>query len=226
MVVLFYLYAIVGIEIFHSNVVDIQDSPWESGKYGDFSSFTMALIALFQILTQSGWHYVMLYYTGGYNTFGVILFFTSFHAIQVIIFLNLTVGLIWEVFQVTAREKVEEAKRNEEINASKQEERERKKRERKEKKEKEGGFDTPVLLEGSNSKSWDIDNECEEDNEDEDEQNCKNIYIYIYYVVDLQNIVGAKYYLRKALMNTKDDADKIQVNIRNNPALGKRSRIY
>ena len=111
MVVMFYLYSVLGIEIFH--LESNHESQWANGKYGDFSSFGMGLIALFQILTQSGWHYVVLYYSEIFNIGGVFLFFFSFHAIQVIIFLNLSVGLIWEVFQVHAREQIAQAKQME-----------------------------------------------------------------------------------------------------------------
>jgi hypothetical protein len=43
----------IGIEIF-GNDPERPDSSYAEGKYGDFSSFFMAFIAFFQIMTLSG----------------------------------------------------------------------------------------------------------------------------------------------------------------------------
>ena len=101
-----YFYGIIGMECFHPNTRDIKSSYYESDTYGDFSSFSMTLIALFQILTQSSWHSMTLHFADNFDYTGTIIYFGSFHLIQVIILLNLTSGLIWEVFTIVPSDEI------------------------------------------------------------------------------------------------------------------------
>ena len=100
MFVMFYFYAVIGIEVYHPNEGKETETKYNPSKLGDFSSFGQALLALFQILTQSNWHSLMLHYATEHNYGGTLIYFFSFHTIVCTILLGLTTGLIWEIFTI------------------------------------------------------------------------------------------------------------------------------
>ena len=109
MILLFYFYGVIGIEIYHPNIKGVVHSEFESSIYAEFNEIGAAMIGLFQISTQSSWHAVVLHYAENYNFTGAIFYFFSFHMITVMILLNLTSGLIWEVFTIVSEQVVSQA---------------------------------------------------------------------------------------------------------------------
>ena len=106
MLIIIYIFAIIGMECFHPNAGNITNSYYEPDSYGDFSSFSMSLIALFQVLTQSSWHSLAFHFADNFDYTGTLIYFIIFHLIQVIILLNLTSGLIWEVFTIVPSDEI------------------------------------------------------------------------------------------------------------------------
>ena len=75
---------------------------------GDFNSFPMSLLALFQVLIGAGWHVVMFKWAQVHNAYYMSMFyFVTFYCFAVIVTLSLLTALIWEVFTIveTATEK-------------------------------------------------------------------------------------------------------------------------
>ena len=88
----------MGMQIYYTREdKEIRNKEFASSFYGNFDSFDGALIALFQVVTQSGWHAMTLHYALNFNYVGTLFFFGTFHMVVVIIILNLISGLIWEV---------------------------------------------------------------------------------------------------------------------------------
>ena len=108
MLITFYFYAILGCECLHYNeseknaklLNDSQFATYAGGIIGNFQSIGEAWLALFQILTESGWHY-LLYYIEEFHGFWpawIILF--QFHLIINHVLRSILLGLIWEVFVI------------------------------------------------------------------------------------------------------------------------------
>jgi hypothetical protein len=108
----FYIYAVIGCE-----VLRYSDSAYEKRKddaffntvsggiLGNFQSFPEAFLALSQILTESGWHY-LIYYVEEFNGFVLSGFMLmSFHLIINYILRSILLGLIWEVFIIVNTDK-------------------------------------------------------------------------------------------------------------------------
>ena len=54
-IVLFYIYAVLGCEIFHT-YNELNEQIYKGSVLGDFNSFPMAILALFQVLIGADWH--------------------------------------------------------------------------------------------------------------------------------------------------------------------------
>ena len=107
MILIFYFYGVIGVEIYHPNIKGSIHSEFESSIYAEFNNIGAAMIGLFQITTQSSWHAVVLHYAENYNFTGALFYFMTFHMIVVLILLNLTSGLIWEVFTIVNEQSVD-----------------------------------------------------------------------------------------------------------------------
>ena len=67
----------------------------------------MALVALFQVLTQGSWHSLIFHYSETHNVYLTFWYFSTFHLGSVIVLLSLTCGIIWSVFNITHADKIE-----------------------------------------------------------------------------------------------------------------------
>ena len=108
MLITFYFSAILGCECLHYNELeknqkllrDTQFATYAGGIIGNFQSIGEAWLALFQILTESGWHYLIYYLEEFHNFWLVWLIFFQFHLIINHILRPILLGLIWEVFVI------------------------------------------------------------------------------------------------------------------------------
>ena len=108
MLITFYFYAILGCECLHYNeseknqklLRDTQFATYAGGIIGNFQSIGKAWLALFQILTESGWHYLIYYLEEFHNFWLVWLILIQFHLIINHILRSILLGLIWEVFVI------------------------------------------------------------------------------------------------------------------------------
>lgn len=103
----FYIWAVLSTQILHHSDEQYEkakENPeflyFSGGKLGDFQSFSMTMIALFQILTGSSWHMVVLY-TEMFNGFWPpCLLLLPFHLFITFIIRSIILGFIWEMFTV------------------------------------------------------------------------------------------------------------------------------
>lgn len=126
----FYLWAIVGIEIFNTNTFQFRpNSPYEdiTNNYTDFTSFGNACLVLFQVTIEAEWSNFTYDYAYKFQDFlTACLYFNGFHLIVQVILLSLIKGIVWEVFTVVEKN----SKKNQELEEmkTKQEEEENRKR--------------------------------------------------------------------------------------------------
>jgi len=106
MFITFYIYSVIGVEILFVSEEDYNEryisnsefAAYSNGILGNFQSFSEAYLALFQVLTESGWHYLIFHveeFKGFWLTSFIIL---SFHLIISYILRSILLGMIWEVF--------------------------------------------------------------------------------------------------------------------------------
>jgi len=112
MMIVFYIYAVIGTEL-----LTYSDSEYERIKlinedleyydgniYGNFKTFEDAIFALFQILTESSWHMVVLYHELFHGFWVPNLFLLSFHLFITFVMRSILLGLTWEVFAIVNEE--------------------------------------------------------------------------------------------------------------------------
>lgn len=110
MFITFYIYALIGVEIFHYSheeykeryYNDAEFATYSNGILGNMESFSEAFLALFQVLTGSSWHYVVFHVEEFNGFFLTNTYFTSFHLIITYILRSILQGMIWEVFIIVA----------------------------------------------------------------------------------------------------------------------------
>ena len=99
LVIFFYVYSIVGLEVFS----EFGEETIYSGSntfVGNFSTLAEAIVVLFQVLTQSGWHCSMFHYALNTSYAGSLIFFISFHMITIYVMFSIITGLVWEIFNM------------------------------------------------------------------------------------------------------------------------------
>jgi len=117
-VIVFYIYAAIGVEIFSSNLFATETlsqygqslcAPETAGEYfnsceyTNFNTFGGAVLILLQVCVGSGWGYLQFDYSKKYDIMLLSSFyFNSFHFLSVFV-LSLIGGLVWEVFDVVER---------------------------------------------------------------------------------------------------------------------------
>lgn len=97
----FYIYAIVGMEIFYNFYDTLGVSNYNQyQQFGDFKSFVHAQYVMVQVLTEAGWSqiaYDHAWRAPQYFVY-VMLFFCFLHITIVYILATLIKGIFWEVF--------------------------------------------------------------------------------------------------------------------------------
>jgi hypothetical protein len=95
--IFFYLWACVGVEIFRESRLVRIDIP----QYGisDFFSYGNAILEMAHIMIANGWAELMMNYCERFHMqHSGMAFFMSFHAFVNIVLMSLLSGLVWEVF--------------------------------------------------------------------------------------------------------------------------------
>jgi hypothetical protein len=111
----FYFFAIISTQILHysegeyeERVRDSDVQYYEGSIFGHFQSFMRAMLALFQILTESSWHMIVLY-AEVFNGFWISsMILLPFHMFITFIMRSILLGLIWEVFGIIHNTKSDE----------------------------------------------------------------------------------------------------------------------
>ena len=94
----FYIFSIIGIEAFHPEKQRIKSTDYESSIVGDFSSFSMAMLVMCQVVTQGSWHSLIYHYSESFNSYLTFLYFSTLQFGAVIILLALVFGIVWSVY--------------------------------------------------------------------------------------------------------------------------------
>lgn len=108
MMIVFYIYAVIGTELLtysqseydRISLADPDLTYYEGSIYGNFRTFQDSIFALFQILTESSWHMVVLYHELFHGFWIPCLFLIPFHLFITFILRSILLGLTWEVFAV------------------------------------------------------------------------------------------------------------------------------
>lgn len=109
MMILFYIFAVIGTELLkysqeeYDALINDENSNlayYESGTYGNFTTFEDSIFGLFQILTESSWHLMVLYHEEFHGFWKPCLFLLPFHMIVTFILRSILLGLTWEVFSI------------------------------------------------------------------------------------------------------------------------------
>jgi len=70
MFTLFYVYAIIGMEIFNTNTFEyIPNSPYSTDEFVTFNTFYGAIMVLFQIMIEANWSAFTYDYAYKFNDF-------------------------------------------------------------------------------------------------------------------------------------------------------------
>lgn len=97
----FYIYAIVGIELFY-NFYDTEGNPAynQYQQFSNFKTFIHAQYIMVQVLTEAGWSQIAFDHGSRVpNNFSyIMLFFCFLHITIVYIVATLIKGVFWEVF--------------------------------------------------------------------------------------------------------------------------------
>ncbi len=91
---MFYIYIVIGIEIFSSNITVIKTGYELGMDYANFNSVELAFLQLFQVMTESSWNALIYEYKVKFkaNLTLVSMYFISFHLIMNLILLSLLKG--------------------------------------------------------------------------------------------------------------------------------------
>lgn len=116
MIIVFYIYAVIGTELltYSDSQYDKlkEEDPnltyYEGSTSGNFKTFEDSILALFQIMTESSWHMVVLYHELFHGFWLPALFLIPFHLFITFILKSILLGLTWEVFGVINAQENEE----------------------------------------------------------------------------------------------------------------------
>lgn len=112
LVLSFYLWGILGCEMYSIDFITARDSSPQPIWYDDmvnFSTFPEALLSLFQVFTGSNWQQIMFNVWSassnhsGYWQQGVAFVFSFFIVVSMLL-TNLIIALVWEIFMVIKKE--------------------------------------------------------------------------------------------------------------------------
>ncbi|CAI2382878.1 unnamed protein product [Moneuplotes crassus] len=112
MLIVFYIYAVIGTELlkyseseYEKLKIENEDvSYYEGSIYGNFQTFEDSIFALFQILTESSWHMIVLYQEIFHGFTLPCIFLLPFHLFITFILRSILLGLTWEVFAIVNEE--------------------------------------------------------------------------------------------------------------------------
>ena len=112
MLIIFHIYSVIGTELLtytqeeydRINSTDPNLAYYKSNVYGNFTTFKDSLFALFQILTESSWHMVVLYHELFHGFWLPFFFLLPFHMFITFIMRSILLGMTWEVFAVVNEE--------------------------------------------------------------------------------------------------------------------------
>jgi hypothetical protein len=110
MFITFYVYAVVGTQILYYSDEEYNEKSkndpnlayYEGNTYGNFSTFELSMFALFQILTESSWHMIVLYSELFKGFWLSCIFLLPFHMFITFIMRSILLGLTWEVFAIVS----------------------------------------------------------------------------------------------------------------------------
>ena len=94
-VVAFYSYAILGMELFGGKLSPSQVPG--ADPYTDFETFPRTLLAIFQLFTTSNWHEIMYTAREGAGKASA-LYFVSFFIVMILLFNNILLAITYEIF--------------------------------------------------------------------------------------------------------------------------------
>ena len=96
--IVFFVYATIGVEFLNEEFpkISYKSKYYDNKALANFNDYPKSFLILFQIATQVNWNIILFEYTVNSNHYYLILlYFTSFHLILVIIIQNLLKGLIY-----------------------------------------------------------------------------------------------------------------------------------
>lgn len=116
MMMVFYIYAVIGTQFLSYSDEDYhrlkEENPslayYESGVSRNFRTFHDSFFTLFQMLTESNWHLVILYHEIFHGVYFTACFLIPFHFLITFIMRSILLGMTWEVFGVINAQQNEE----------------------------------------------------------------------------------------------------------------------
>lgn len=116
MVFIFYIYAVIGTEFLTYSDEDYdrlkEENPnlsiYEGSVSRSFQTFRDSFFWLFQILTESSWHLVILYHEIFHGVYFTAWLLIPFHFLITFILRSILLGMTWEVFGVINAQNNEE----------------------------------------------------------------------------------------------------------------------
>lgn len=108
-----YIYAVIAPELFFQPQERIDEivagskateiAFYKSNIFGDFRTFDSTLFAMFQLMTESNWHFIIIYeqhLNGDY----LVMFFGFCVQVSInLVLRSLLLGMIWEVFIIVSK---------------------------------------------------------------------------------------------------------------------------
>jgi hypothetical protein len=110
MIILFYIYSLIGLELFRSTlIVNTAKPPFGMSNFNSLGEGMLELnhilVTVAAFLRQNSWSDLMYSYAVRFDApFAAQLYFISFHSIVIFVLRTVLSGLVWEVFSIKNKE--------------------------------------------------------------------------------------------------------------------------